>query len=176
LKFQGASGTSTNIPDLIVETRAVAGMDFPVSEHVWLSPFAGFGFRYLYDDLRGYNAANVAVGFRRESTYAYAPLGISARVRLGEHRVLVPSVEADVFISGRQTTRLSDLGTGTSDVMNSQNSGRGYRGSLMLEQDRWAFGVWMNYWHVRDSNAQAGGVYVPENRTRETGAGIIYRF
>jgi hypothetical protein len=176
LKFQGASGTSANIPDLIVESRAVAGIDFPVNEHLWLSPYAGFGLRYLYDDLRGYNTANVAVGYRRESTYAYAPLGVAVRVRLGEHRVLVPSLEADAFIRGKQTTRLSDLGTGTSDVMNGQNRGRGYRGSLMLEQDRWAICAWMHYWRVRDSDAQAGGVYVPENRTRESGLEIRYRF
>jgi hypothetical protein len=176
LKFQGPSGSSTNIPDLIVETRAVAGVDFAASEHLWLSPYAGIGLRYLYDDLRGHNAANMAVGYRRESTYAYAPLGVTARMRPGDVWVLAPAIEADLFARGRQSTRLSDLGTGTSDVMNSQSRGRGYRGSLTFEQDRWAIGAWMHYWRIRDSDAQAGGAYIPENRTRETGAGISYRF
>ncbi len=176
LKFQGASGTSENIPDLIVESRAVVGIDVPVSGRLWLSPFVGFGLRYLYDDLRGYNSANAKVGSRRESTYAYAPIGVALRLGLGERWVLVPSIEADVFISGRQTTHLSDLGTGTSDVMNSQDRGKGYRGSLTLERDRWAVGAWMHYWHVRDSDAQTGGVYVPANFTRESGLEIRYRF
>jgi hypothetical protein len=34
----------------------------------------------------------------------------------------------------------------------------------------------MQYWRIRDSDTQAGGAYIPENRTRETGAGISYRF
>jgi len=176
LKFQGPSGTSTNIPDLIIETRAVAGVDFAASEHLWLSPYAGIGLRYLYDDLRGHNAANVAVGYRRESIYAYAPLGVTARMRLGDAWVLAPTIEADLFARGRQTTRLSDLGTGTSDVLNSQNRGRGYRGSLMFERDRWSVGAWMDYWHIDSSDVQAGGAYIPENHTRETGVGISYLF
>ena len=176
LKFQGPTGTSSNIPDLILETRVVGGMDFPTDGRFSLSPYLGIGLRYLYNDLRGYDASNAAVGYRRESTYAYLPLGVTARMRLGDQWLLAPSLEADAFIRGRQTSRLSDLGTGTSDVMNSQNRGRGYRAYLMFEKNQWSLGGWMHYWRVRDSDAQAGGVYQPENWTRESGLEVRYRF
>jgi hypothetical protein len=65
-------------------------------------------------------------------------------------------------------------------VINSQDSGRGYRGYVMLEKDHWAFGAWMHYWRIEDSDVQAiGGGFAgmePKNWTREGGLEFRYRF
>ncbi len=172
----GNGGTAKNAPDFIAEFRVVAGMDFRAAAGVMLSPFAGVGLRYRYDDLRGHDAANAPVGFRSESTISYAPLGLAARVSLGGDWVLAPSAEVDLFGHGRQTTHLSDLGTGTSDLINSQARGQGYRARLALEQERWAFGAWAGYWRVNESDLQSGGAYIPLNHTREAGLDLRYRF
>ena len=180
LKYESnGSGNQDKVPDNILEGRAVAGADFFPGRSVSLSPYAGLGYRYLYNDLRGYSSTG-AVGYRRESNYIYAPLGLTTRVHIGGGLVLAPTVEADIFIHGKQKTRLSDANLGFNDVINSQNRGRGYRAYLMLEKEHWAFGGWMHYWRIEDSDVQSiGGGFAglePRNRTREGGVEFRYRF
>jgi hypothetical protein len=170
----------TGVPDLILEARAVAGMDW-IGTGASLSPYLGLGYRYLYNDLR---VSGSSGGYRRYSNYFYAPVGFTARFRLGEGWVLAPTLEADVFLQGKQVSELSDTGLGYIDVTNYQNTGRGHRASLMVEKDAWAFGAWTQYWHISDSDVQFAGVVggtprtarEPENYTRESGLELRYRF
>ena len=107
LKYQG-SGTQDSVPDLIIETRGVAGMDFPVGSGVSLSPYLGVGYRYLYNDSRGYTSTNAA-GYRRYSNYLYAPVGLTTRIHIVNRWVVAPTVEADIFLIGKQKSQLSDV-------------------------------------------------------------------
>jgi hypothetical protein len=178
LKYDG-SGTLDNVPDWLAEVRAVIGRDYLTGERIALSPYIGLGYRYLYDDLRGYSSTS-AVGYRRYSQYLYIPIGLTARIRSGERWVLAPTLEYDAFLGGRQVSKLSDTGIGYSDATNHQDHGRGYRASLMLETGRWAFGPWMNYWKIDDSDTVYVGLGTyamePENWTREYGVELRYRF
>jgi len=183
LKYQG-SGTQDSVPDLIVEARGVAGMDFPAGSGVSLSPYLGLGYRYLYNDSRGYTSTNAA-GYRRYSNYLYAPVGLTARIDLGNRWVLAPTGEADIFILGKQKSQLSDANiAGLNDVTNTQRHGYGYRAYLMVERDHLAFGAWMHYWSIKDSDVQFAGVVKgvpvgglePANWTRESGIEFRYRF
>jgi len=184
LKYESpVSGTQNRVPDWIFELRAVAGLDW-VGGSVSLSPYLGLGYRYLYNDSRGYTTSG-AIGYRRHSNYLYAPVGLTARFHLGDRWVLAPTLEADVFLQGRQVTKLSDTDTGLMDVTNEQKGGRGHRASLMLEKGHWAIGAWTHYWHIKDSDLQCvtapvNGVCLagqePENYTRESGLEIRYRF
>ena len=183
LKYESAaSGTQDGVPDWILEARAVAGLDW-VGGSVSLSPYLGLGYRYLYDDSRGYSTAG-AIGYRRQSNYLYAPVGLTARYHLGDGWVLTPTLEADVFLQGTQVSKLSDADLGYIDVTNSQKKGRGHRASLVLERDHWAIGAWWHYWHIEDSDVQFAGVVngvprsalEPANYTRESGLEIRYRF
>ena len=182
LKYQG-SGTQDSVPDLIVEARGVAGMDFPSGSGVSLSPYLGLGYRYLYNDSRGYTSTNAA-GYQRYSNYLYAPAGLTIRFDLGNRWVLAPTVEADIFILGKQKSQLSDANLGFNDVTNTQKGGSGYRAYLMVENDHLAFGAWMHYWDIKDSDVQFAGVVngvrvgglEPANWTRESGVEFRYRF
>jgi hypothetical protein len=183
LKYEG-SGTMDNVPDLILEGRAVAGLDW-LGTSASLSPYLGLGYRYLYNDIRGYSSSGAA-GYRRYSNYLYAPVGLTARWHLGGGWVLAPTLEADVFLYGTQVSKLSDTSIpGVMDVTNHQDKGRGHRASLMVEKDHWAFGAWTDYWHIKASDTQCftapvGGVcqagVEPENYTRESGLELRYRF
>ena len=182
LKYEG-SGTNDRVPDWILEARVVAGLDW-VGRSVSLSPYLGVGYRYLYNDLRGYTSTGAA-GYRRESNYIYAPVGLTARFHLGDRWILAPTFEAEVFARGRQASKLSDAGPGVSDATNEQKGGRGHRASLMLEKDHWAAGFWTHYWHIEDSDLQCitavvNGVCLagqePANYTRESGLELRYRF
>jgi hypothetical protein len=176
LKYEG-SGMQNDVPDAIFEGRAVLGWDFPLGR-TSLSPFGGLGYRYLYNDLRGYSVVgNTAYfGYRRYSQYLYAPIGLTSRVRAGGRWTLAPTVEYDLFIRGHQESKLTDTGiAGSRDVSQDQRHGRGYRGSLMLETDRLAFGPWVHFWRIKDSEVNLGFIE-PANRTREFGIEVRYRF
>ena len=178
LKYEG-SGTLDNVPDWIFEARAVVGRDYLTGESAALSPYIGLGYRYLYNDLRGYSSTG-AVGYQRVSQYLYIPVGLTARFRAGERWVVAPTVEYDAFLGGRQYSQLSDTGIGYSDASNRQHHGYGYRASLMLESGRWAFGPWFYYWNIGDSDTVSVGLgqsgYEPANWTREYGVELRYRF
>jgi hypothetical protein len=177
LDYQG-SGTMNNVPDQLFEVRALAGRDYPAGKLVW-SPYVGGGFRYLYNDLRGFTSTG-AIGYRRDSSYFYVPLGVTLRMRLGEDWVLAPQLEYDAFVHGIQRTYLADTGLGFNNVSNQQRHGRGYRAQLMFEGRRWSFGPWLHYWNIKDSDIQptAPGFvgFEPANWTRESGVELRYRF
>lgn len=178
LDYQG-SGTLRRVPDHLLETRMLAGRDYPRGSLVW-SPYAGAAFRYLYNDLRGVTSTG-QFGYRRESLYFYVPLGVTLRMPLGADWVLAPQVEYSGFVRGVQRSHLSDTGLpGLSNVTNKQRDGRGYRAQLMVEGRRWSFGLWTDYWNVKDSDVQPTGPGTaglePANWTRETAVEIRYRF
>jgi hypothetical protein len=184
LKYEG-SGTMDNVPDWIAELRLLAGKDFLAGESLALSPYLGFGYRFLYDDLRGYSDTGAA-GYRRYSNYLYVPVGLTLRFSAGSSWVIAPNVEYDYFVHGTQITKLTDTGiAGVQDVTNEQTQGYGYRGYLMFENGHWAFGPWLTYWKIKSSDSAcavplaAGGCltgFEPSNWTREWGVDFRYRF
>ena len=187
LKYQG-SGTQNSVPDYIFEVRLVAGTDLKSGEGVVLSPYAGLGYRYLYNDLRGYtrgpvtplNPSGIYAGYRRYSNYLYAPLGLTLRTGINDGWVLAPTIEYDYFIRGSQTTMLADAGLGDPNFTSEQKRGSGYRFALMAEKDHLAIGPWIHYWNIKESEHVALGPgrfgWEPENWTREFGVEVRYRF
>lgn len=177
LDYRG-SGSLSGVPDLILETRAVAGFDWPLGG-VTVSPYAGLGYRYLYDDLNGYSSTGQS-GYRRYSNYFYAPLGATLRVGLNANWVFAPTAEYDFFIQGKQKSMLSDVNATFTNVTNTQNKGYGYRFYFMFERNKLAVGPYLHYWHIQDSDVQPiGGGFSglePENFTREYGLELRYRF
>jgi hypothetical protein len=178
LEYEG-SGSMDSVPDSILEARGVFGRDLLHGGRVSFSPFAGLGYRYLYNDLRGRTSTG-AVGYRRHSNYLYAPLGLTSRIDVGGRWAIVPTIEYDYFIKGKQITQFTDTGKGYSDATNTQDKGYGYRVSVMAEQGSWALGPWMNYWNIGDSDIVPIGFGVrgrePKNETREYGLELKYRF
>ena len=157
----------------------VVGYDFFPSNALSLSPYLGFGYRRLQNDLRGHTSTG-AVGYRRDSTYRYIPVGLVSRINVGGQWIVSPTVEYDVFKGGEQRSRLTDTGIGFDDASNTQSHGYGYRVSVMIEYRSFEFGPWMHYWKIKDSDiVSIGGGFgalEPENWTREVGVEFRYRF
>ncbi len=188
LNYQG-SGTRSGVPDFILEARFVAGADLKAEGDVVFSPYAGLGYRYLYNDLRGYtrgpvtlkNPSGIYAGYRRYSNYLYVPAGLTLRTGLNDGWVLAPTLEYDVFLRGMQISALSDAGTCYRDITNKQTGGSGYRAAFMAEKGHLAFGPWLHYWNIKDAlDPQPDGCgelrYEPHNWTREFGVEVRYRF
>ena len=75
------SGTLDDIDDYILEFRGLCGYDFPMATVTIVTPYIGFGYRYLNDDFKGTTSTG-ALGYERESNYYYSPIGIETITEL----------------------------------------------------------------------------------------------
>lgn len=178
-----STGSSSANPDNITEVRMTAGQDQPLGAQL-LSPYAGLGYRYLNNDLRGYTTTGHA-GYRRTSTYLYLPLGMTHRLRLDGDARFSTTFEYNYLIEGVQRSYLTDVpGAGyTSDLLNQQRNGHGLRLNLAYETSSWSAGVFYHYWNIADSDlgvatksAVVATGYEPHNITKEFGVQLKYRF
>lgn len=179
-----ASGSANGEPDWYLEGRGLVGNDAWSFNNLTLVPYAGLGYRYLFNDARGITNTGFA-GYRRESNYLYLPLGIIGRMTMENTAQLVTEAEYDQLILGKQFTKLSDAGLGYSDVSNNQNSGYGLKLSVKYEKDNWGVGPYANYWNINRSavvpEIQNGvptgfGLVEPKNNTVEFGLKASVKF
>lgn len=174
------TGTMNSVPDTITEARAVVGTIFVASPKVTLFPYVGIGFRWLDNGVAGMTTSTGAISYRRNSQYTYVPIGLSARIAVGESGwTVVPTAETTVLFRGTQTSYLSEVSP-LNDAVNSQTIGSGYRMSLAIEKDHWSLSGWFRSWDIANSDV----VYVgygfygmePRNKTKEVGLGVKYKF
>jgi hypothetical protein len=184
------SGYQPGAPDWYVDARGLVGRDIQFGNAIY-SPFVGVGYRYLFNDLRGYSSSG-AIGYRRESNYLYVPIGLTHRFTLQDSAVLATTLEFDHLLVGRQLSKLSDLVghsgySSASDVLNSQSSGFGFRADIMYEMGDLALGPFLNVWRIGNSDSvlqplTQNGVSTwyyfsePENRTSEFGLRMRFKF
>lgn len=172
------SGTKRNNPDQLWDLRATGGKDLAAGNAV-LAPYAGLGYRTLFNDLRGTTSTGAA-GYRRTSEYVYLPLGVTHRFQTNSDSRISTSLEYDHLISGRQTTYLSDVDPGIGDPVNKQKKGSGLRFSTAYETRDWSVGVFYYYWNIAESErtylSSVLYVYEPKNNTAEYGVQVKYLF
>ncbi len=182
------TGTLDGVDDYMLELRGLGGYDFPVSETVTITPYIGFGYRYLYDDLRGTSSTG-AKGYQREANYFYSPIGIEAIVNLKDGWSLGPTVEFDYFWAGTQRSHLGDFFAGLDTLENDQDEGYGVRGSIKIQKkgDKIDFLVepFVRYWNIGESeksNITYSGTpigligYEPKNNSIEIGGKLAAKF
>ena len=174
------SGTINGDHDWSLETRLLAGKDYMISPDSRLTPYLGFGYRYLDDDSSGRVSSTGANGYERESRYYYIPLGVDFTTKIAEGWMVTPNLEYDLFIQGKQVSRLSDVNSGFPDLRNKQRHGFGLRGSIKFikvgNPMSFVFEPYIRYWHIQDSEDQTvtGSSFIvtglePENKTTEYG-------
>jgi hypothetical protein len=183
------SGTEDGIDDYVFEGRVVFGRVIPLGPGGnRITPYAGYGYRVLYDTLGGHTTSSGAVGYDRLSQYHYIPIGIEAGFRLNQNWAIKPTVEFDWLIQGTQDSYLSRAIAGLSDLHNTQDSGWGVRGSIMFQTSvrgtAIEFGPFVRYWDIDQSNTEGvsfqgvtvGGGFEPANHTIEAGAALKVLF
>jgi len=175
------SGTLDNITDYTFEFRGILGKDYSLDRQTLITPYIGFGFRYLNDDTGGKQTTTGAYGYERESRYLYFPAGATLTHQLKDNWLLDLTAEYDIFIRGLQKSHLSDVPGGYPDLKNKQNSGFGVRGSVKLTKQtrdiNFFLEPFIRYWHIDDSETATatGSTFIvtglePENKTTEFGA------
>lgn len=189
------TGTQSGIPQYYYDIKGVVGYDFAF-EGFNLSPYAGFGYRFLSQQWGGSTTSTGNIGYDRQSTYNYIPIGIIHRFAVANKAKLETTLEYDYLISGNQYSGISSLNGATvsgntySNVPNqnnTQNTGYGLNLTVMYKEDSWGVGPYFKYWNIQQSNINYAtikvngsnatyGWYEPSNNTKEYGIKAIYRF
>ena len=181
-----STGSASGKPDWYIEARVLVGKDSMINNAV-LSPYTGFGYRYLFNDARGLSCtvSTCYWGYRRESSYFYLPIGIVHRSSLNDQARLVGTLEYDHLLAGKQISRLSDGGYGHADLTHNQSNGHGLKLSFIYEKNNWAIGPYAHYWKIGQSDVApeilngvpTGQGYVePKNDTVEFGLKASQKF
>ncbi len=172
------SGAINNINDYILESRGLGGYDFSVLGRHTLTPYIGFGYRYLNDDMSQRVSSTGAWGYERESNYYYSPVGIEAIANLENNWSIGLTGEYDFFWLGKQVSHLSDV-PGYEDSKNRQSKGHGFRGSVKLQRsfEKVAFVLepFIRYWGIKESKHTSQG-YEPKNHSTEIGSKLTAQF
>ena len=182
------SGTIDNIDDYIWEFRVLGGYDFPILKASVITPYIGFGYRYLNDDMSGTVSSTGARGYERESNYFYTPIGIETITELENGWSIGFTLEYDYFWRGKQKSHLSDVVVGVSDLENDQNDGYGCRGSIKLQKKGknldFVIEPFLRYWNIKKSEVSAvtysgviwGYGWEPKNNSTEIGIKFAAKF
>ena len=166
------TGTMAGVPDYQFETTGYLGIPLEGSNSR-TTLFSGLGFRYLLNQM-GLKASSTGhSGYDRESRYLYAPLGINFEAGKWELRG-----EYLYFISGQQTSKLSQVGGNYSDITNDQEEGSGLklRAKYYISDDS-GYEFYTDYWDIADSKLdQTGNFMEPRNTTSELGIKYFFKF
>lgn len=125
-------------------------------------------------------------GYRRDSQYFFAPVGLEPRIQFPNGDRLSMMAEFDPLIQGWQESYLDDISASYPRLKNKQKWGYGARADLMYQTGEWAFGPFANYWNINQSTNECGtgrGAaplyvcgYEPHNHTLEYGFQLRYKF
>lgn len=178
------SGTANGIDDVEFEARGLIARVLPLDpQGDQLTPYVGLGYRLLSDQLGGKVTSTGAVGYDRLSQYEYLPIGIETLVGIAPGWSIKPTAEYDYFLHGTQDSYLSQVSRSLSDLHNTQHSGYGLRGSLMVRMAGATpieFGPYVRYWNIKQSDTQPvafrgvtiGSGFEPANHTTEAGLAV----
>ena len=171
----GASGSLNDRPDWYYEVRGLVGKDFDFGDYT-LSPYAGLGYRHLFNDLRGVSSTG-ARGYRREIDYTTLPVGVIHKMNLANQKQLLTTLEYSRLIRGQVDAKLSDALPATADVSLKQRNGYGLRLGAMVRFATWSVGPSLIWWRIKESDrANAGIIFEPSNNTYEFGVKAVYHF
>lgn len=178
----GATGHDNDVSNKMYEIRGLLGKEFHPVPQVVVTPYGGYGFRYLLDEAGNRLTSTGHFGYDRKSHYHYVPLGFFYTYQPNKDWRIVGNAEFDYFVFGVQK---SYLGTdapvpGYFDISNDQKHGFGVRASVkfvkILPVITLGIEPFVRYWHIDDSEIVDGGWVEPENKTIEAGVRASVQF
>lgn len=182
------SGTLDDIPDYMLEIRALLGYDFNVVNSSILTPYFGVGYRYLNDDSGSMIASGGGSGYERQANYFYVPIGAKFNANLNKSWSIGARAEYDIFCLGRQYSHLEDVFWGFNTLENKQGKGYGVRGSIKIakkgERLNLVIEPFVRYWNIKQSKDAIitlfgvpwGIGWEPKNNSLECGGRFALEF
>jgi hypothetical protein len=134
LSFSG-QGNLNHEHNTVTELRGLIGKDYAVGANVMVTPYFGYGYRYLNENNDG---KVTSIGYwmnDRKSHYYYLPLGSNAAFNMPNDWEIDLNAELDIVLSAMQKNYYSDWDKFSStisypDVSFHQSHGVGVRGSV----------------------------------------------
>ncbi len=190
LQYNG-SGVIKGKHDDALEFRGLIGKDYFVGADSRVTPYFGFGYRYLFDRGNGQVSNTGNYAYDRKSHYYYLPLGWDAVIDMPKSLEIGLNAEYDIFLQGWQKSYLSDGDQFNHDnnpnITNHQSRGFGVRGSIKLLKRGPVADLYVEpyvrYWNIRQSKSQTAVVdgtavtlVEPKNNTTEIGSEFGIQF
>lgn len=185
------SGVVKGKHDDATEIRGLIGKDYAIGVDAMVTPYFGFGYRYLFDRGNNQVSSTGATGYDRKSHYYYLPLGGNLAFDLPQNWELDTNAEYDIFISGYQKSFLSDdnqFVSNNPDLVSHQDHGFGLRASVKFLKKGSLLDFYVEpyfrYWNIDQSkgesisiNGAAPLIYgEPHNTTTEVGSKFGVQF
>ena len=190
LDYKG-SGIIKGKHDDAMEFRGLIGKDYFIGTDSRVTPYFGFGYRYLFDHGNGHLSSTNHYAYDRKSHYYYLPLGGDVIIDMPKNWEMDFNVEYDIFLQGKQKSFLSNgfrfNGFHNPDLANWQDHGFGIRGSIKFLKRGSAMDFYVEpyirYWNIDQSKSQTAvvdgslGTFVePKNNTTEVGSKFGIQF
>jgi hypothetical protein len=181
----GGSPAHADTEDSFVEFRGLIGYDWRATERPVVTPFAGLGYRYWNDDIKG------SGGYERETTYWYCPFGVQTTSPLSHNGQWGIIAEYDLLLGGTVQSHLSDADSGYNNPEVELKTGNGYglRCSVWVAtkiEEEFTLRVepFLIYWNIDESDSAklklngtpVGYIYEPSNDTTSYGLRLRMEF
>jgi hypothetical protein len=166
------------------------GKDFQLGAGSTLTPFIGLGTRVLVDESGGEVSEDGLLGYDREVAYAYVPIGVATRFRLGGRSALTVSAQYNWVAGGDVTSKFSEIDDEAPNVKVQLDDGHGFElsaiASVPVGGSEINFGPFFRRWDIgrsrsfilRDPGGSGESIefFEPRNHTSELGLRVSYSF
>jgi hypothetical protein len=167
------------------------GYDFMLTGGTSITPFAGYGARLYEDESGGRQTEGGLLGYDREITYRYIPIGLASSIPVGGRKRLNLSAQYNLLVGGEVNNLFSRVDPEAPDVALDFNGGHGLEASAMLSLPvgrRHAINVgpFIRRWELDDSDSltlvdpedpdEGITLLEPANRTTEIGLRMSFSF
>lgn len=179
-----------NVSQSIGQLELHVGKDFQLDGGTTVTPFIGLGSRILSDKSGGEESEDGLLGYDREVSYAYVPIGVSTRFGLGSAAALTLSAQYNWLVGGDAKSKFSDIDEEIPDVEVQLEKGHGFELSAMASvpvgRSAVNFGPFFRRWNIAPSESfvlrdpEGSGetieFFEPRNHTSELGLRLSFSF
>jgi hypothetical protein len=155
-----------------------------------VTPFIGLASRVLSDKSGGAESEDGLRGYDREVGYAYVPIGVATRFRLGSASALTLSAQYNWVVGGEAKSEFSKLDDELPDVKVELDKGHGFELSAMASipvgRNAMNVGPFFRRWDIGQSKSfilkdpEGSGesieFFEPKNHTSELGLRVTFSF
>lgn len=189
LEYSG-SGIIKGKHDDAMEFRGLIGKDYDI-DNALVTPYFGFGYRYLLDRGNGQISSSDNWGYDRKSHYYYLPMGAYAAFDMPNNWETDFNAEYDILLQGMQKSFLSDgnqfFGSNYPDLVNHQDHGFGVRASVKFLKRGCVVDFYVEpyvrFWNIEQSKEETilldgtmQSLVEPKNNTTEVGSKFGIQF
>jgi hypothetical protein len=187
LEYKG-SGVQKDKRDMVDEFRGLLGKDFFLGADNRLTPYFGFGYRYLFDHGGGFTSTGAGPAYDRKSHYYYLPIGGDWTTALPHGWETDFNLEYGFLLYGLEKSYLSETDPRDGNNKGPETSGWELRGSVkFIKRGKFAdfyIEPFVRYWSIEQSKSTLAyfnsdtpvEIVEPKNNTVEVGSKLGIEF